>query len=302
MRLRSIAAGAATLLPLFFGVPSASATFHLMQVREVYPGTAASPASEYVELQMWAAGQELVGGHAVRTYAADGTLVARDELPANVASGINQATVLLATPEAEAQFPGIHADATLAPGGQIDPSGGAVCWEAIDCVSWGSFSGSVGSPTGTPAAPIPDGMALRRTIEPGCSTLLEQGDDRDNSALDFFAAAPNPRPNSVAPTEVPCPSGKPPIGTPERAPQTTIARRPAKRTHDRTPTFAFRSNRPGSTFECALDRHGFRRCRSPLTTKPLSFGAHTFRVRARNVQSVADPSPATYAFRVLRKS
>ena len=41
-------------------------------------------------------------------------------------------------------------------------AGGAVCWENIDCVSWGSFTGaaSLPSPPGTPAAAIPTGSAL----------------------------------------------------------------------------------------------------------------------------------------------
>ncbi len=93
---------------------------------------------------------------------------------------------------------------------QLDPAGGAVCWaETIDCVSWGSFSGSLTSPAGSPATPsgIPDGMALRRTISPGCATLLEPTDDRDNSAADFSPVFPSPRPNSVAPTERACGSG-----------------------------------------------------------------------------------------------
>ncbi len=47
----------------------AQATFHLMSIREVYPGSAAAPESSYVELQMYAAGQEMVEhpwGHAVQ--------------------------------------------------------------------------------------------------------------------------------------------------------------------------------------------------------------------------------------------
>ena len=40
----------------------ASATFHLMKVVEVFRGTAASPNAQYVVLQMYSPGQNLVGG------------------------------------------------------------------------------------------------------------------------------------------------------------------------------------------------------------------------------------------------
>jgi hypothetical protein len=283
--------------------PTASATFHLMRIREVYPGSSASPSSEYVELQMYSAGQNLVGGHSLRTYDAGGSLIQTNGFGANVPNGVNQATLVLATPEAEARF-GITADAALSPSGQLDPAGGAVCWESLDCVAWGSFSGSLPSPAGAPADPagIPDAMALRRTIAPGCPTLLEPGDDTDNSAADFADAFPNPRPNSIAPAEHPCSS---PVESGGRggggAPQTGFRRRPPKRTRDRTPTFRFGSNRAGSTFECKLDRKPFHACHSPYTTRRLSFGRHRLRVRARDRAGNVDPSPASYSFRVVRR-
>jgi hypothetical protein len=138
-------------------------------------------------------------------------------------------------------------------------------------------------------------MAIRRTIEPGCPTLLEPGDDHGDSAQDFFLAAPNPRPNSVNPTEVPC--GGPTEGTPR--PQTTLRRKPTRRTHDRTPTFTFSSNQSDSHFECSLDRHRFRPCRSPFTTKALKPGRHRFSVRAVGHDTGADRTPASYVFAVL---
>ena len=198
--------GAAALLAIW--APAASATFHLMQIREVYPGSVATPGSEYVELQMWAEGQNHVGGHVLRSYDATGTVTGIDTFPADVAHGANQSTMVLATPEAESQF-GLISDAPLVPSGELDPSGGAVCWENLDCVSWGGFSGSLPSPAGSPAAPggIPDGMALRRSIAPGCPTLLEPGDDHDNSAADFSVVFPGPRPNSVPPSEHACGAG-----------------------------------------------------------------------------------------------
>lgn len=287
---------------LTIGVAPASATFHLMMVREVYPGSVASPEAQYVELQMWQSGQNLVGGHVLRSYDAGGKATAVNTFPADVPNSANQSTLLLATPQAEAQF-GVVGDAPLAPA--LSPSGGAVCWEAIDCVSWGSFSGEASSPAGTAAvaAGIPDGMALRRSIARGCPTLLDFEDDHDNSAADFEVVFPRPRPNSVPPTETACaaegpgggsgsPSGKNP-------PQTLLHKKPPKRTSDRTPTFRFAADETGVRFECRLDRKKFRRCRSPFTAPKLSLDRHRFQVRARDSEGKVDPTPASYRFRVV---
>jgi len=284
-------------------VPAAAATFHLMQVREVYPGSVASPDAEYVELQMWSSGQNHVGGHFLRSYDAAGAVVATSAFPGDVANGANQSTLLLATPEAEAEF-GVAADAPLAPAGQLSPAGGAVCWETIDCVAWGNFSGSLPSPAGAPAAAsgIPDGMALRRSIDRGCPTALDIEDD-SNSGSDFEAVFPAPRPNATAPSERLCGASGGGSGSPVpsgRSPQTQLRRKPPKRTTDRTPSFRFTAGDASATFQCRLDRKRFRRCRSPFTSRRLSFGPHRFQVRAVDSDGEIDPSPASYRFRVVR--
>lgn len=282
---------------------TASATFHRISIREVYPGTAAEPGAEYVELQMWSSGQELVGAHILRTYSAGGSPKAT-ELPSDVTGAANQSTILIGTPEAAAHF-GVGLDATLSSSGQLSPAGGAACWEDIDCVSWGSFGGSLPSPAGSPAAAIADGMALRRTISPGCPTLLEAFDDHNDSAADFISADPAPRPNSVAPSERACPSsetgGNPAVGGSGGSIQVTLKRKPPRRTRDRTPTFRFLAGEPGATFQCKLDGKPFRPCRSPFTAKRLSFGRHVFRVRARDDSRGLDSSPVSYAFKVIRR-
>lgn len=307
-RRASLAATAIALAILTLGASAASATFHLISVREVYPGSAAQPAAEYVELQMWAPDQNFVAGHVVRTYDASGSPTGTDAFPADVSHGANQSTLVLATPEAEASL-GFAADAPMAPSGRLDPSGGAVCWEQIDCVAWGSFSGPLPSPTGTPAASIPDGMALRRTIAPGCPTLLEPLDDHDDGAADFAPVFPAPRPNSVVPSERACSEGSAggnagttgTAGHGPGAPQTTLRGKPPKRSRDRTPTFRFGASEPGARFECRLDGKRFRPCRSPFTTRRLSPSPHVFSVRARDDSGLVDPSPARCAFEVLAK-
>jgi hypothetical protein len=290
-----------------FSAPAASATFHLMQVREVYPGSIASLDSEYVELQMWASGQNLVGGHVLRTYDANGAVTGTSSFAADVPNDADQSTMVLATPEAEAEFE-IRADAALAPSSDLEPGGGAVCWESIDCVAWGDFSGALPSPAGPAARPlgIPDGMALRRSIAVACPTRLDPADDRDDSAADFAPVLPGPRPNSTPPSERPCGGSGGPTGgaapSGSDAPETALRRKPPKRSRDRTPTFRFTADQAGASFECAIDRRRFRGCRSPFTTRPLAPGRHRFRVRAGDGSGQLDPSPASYSFLVLPKA
>jgi hypothetical protein len=307
MAVRSLLTSAvAALAALAVLASPAAATFHLMSIREVYPGTASSPGSEYVELQMWAEDQNHVAGHLLRTYDFAGAVTGIESFLADVPRGANQSTLVLATPEAESEF-GFAADAPVSPSDRLDPSGGAVCWENIDCVSWGDFSGSLPSPAGAPAPPIPDGLALRRTIAPGCATLLEPIDDRDNSAADLAPVFPAPRPNSTAPSESPCGLGGSSAGpgpgqaaAGREAPATLLRRHPPRRSRDRTPTFGFAAAEAGARFECRTDGSRYRSCRSPVTLRALRPGRHVFAVRARDDSEEVDPSPATWSFRILR--
>jgi hypothetical protein len=307
---RHIAAAGGALVLFLLAAQPALATFHEMMVREVYPGSVAHPGSAYVELQMWSAGQNFVGGHRVSVYGESGSPVGTAAFTHDVSGDATQSTLVLATPEAEAEF-GFGADATMT-AGLLDPAGGAVCWESLDCVSWGGFSGTTPSPAGSPASPggIPDGMALRRTIEPGCATLLEPGDDRDNSAADFAAVFPGPRPNSVSPSEHACSSqaagggsanpGGAPAGVAKRRPQTRIRSAPGHSIHDRTPTFRFSSSVIGSAYLCALDGGRFKRCHSPFTAPRLRAGHHVFKVKARVPGGTVDLSPARYGFTLVK--
>jgi len=81
-------------------------------------------------------------------------------------------------------------------------------------------------------------------------------------------------------------------------PQTVLFRKPAAKSRDRTPTFRFRSQPAGATYQCALDRGPFKGCRSPFTTKPLKPGAHKFSVRAIAAGAL-DATPATFRFKVI---
>jgi hypothetical protein len=84
------------------------------------------------------------------------------------------------------------------------------------------------------------------------------------------------------------------------APDTTITGGPSGTTPDPTPTFTFSSNQLG-TFRCAVDGGSFGACSGPgasHTTSSLPDGAHTFRVKARDVSGNTDLSPAERSFTV----
>ena len=252
----------------------AHATFHLMSIREVYPGSVSKPDSGYVELQMYSPGQSLVKGHALTVYDAKGSIVGTFSFPANVSNAASQQTILIGDSGVQAAF-GVVPDLS-SEGFALAAGGGAACWAgSIDCVSWGAFAGSTPSASGSPADPlgVPDGMALRRTIAPGCPTLLEEADDSDESATDFLDATPQPRNDSSAIVEHPC-SG----------PTTTVDSGPADPTDETNASFTYHSTPSGASFECKLDGAAFAACPAEgiAYPGPLASGSHVFQVRAKS--------------------
>jgi len=271
----------AALAAALVWAPAAQATFHLISIREVYPGSAAHPDSGYVELQMYASGQGLVGGHSLTVYDAGGTASGAFSFASNVPNAANQQTILIGDSGVAGAF-GVAPD-LIASGIGISAAGGAACWAgSTDCVSWGNFSGSTPSASGSPADPsgIPDGMALRRTIEPGCPTLLEASDDSNDSATDFADASPNPRNDSSPIAEAACPP--PPDTTP---PTVTIDSHPADPSPGASVSFTYHASESGASFECSLAAGSaagsFSACPSSgKTYSGLADGPYTFEVRA----------------------
>jgi hypothetical protein len=84
------------------------------------------------------------------------------------------------------------------------------------------------------------------------------------------------------------------------APDTTIDAGPADAATiaDSTPTFAFSSSEPVSTFVCAIDEAVAVSCDSPLESAELAEGQHTFTVTATDTAGNTDASPATRKFTV----
>ncbi len=266
---------------------AASATFHLNKIREVYPGTTADRNSQYVVLQMPSAGENFLSTHKMVYYNPSGGQIGTSS-PGNVASE-SQGTILFATTN---PILGVGRDFSISfqPSKHLSPGGGAVCWAGVDCVSWGAFDNTSGtplpSPAGSPAPAIPDGKALVRRISRGCPALLEVADDTNKSSADFFSGSPHPRNTATPPTERACPD-------------TTITRGPSGRTSDRTPTFKFKSSLTPATFACRIDGGASKACTSPHTLGRLSLGQHTFKVTARH-SGISDPTPASRTFRVVR--
>jgi cysteine-rich repeat protein len=188
----------AVALLLAMSASSAQATFHLIKVVEVFPGTPAAPAAQYVVIQMYAAGQEFVGTHAITVFNGAGTLVGTFTFPGSVNNGSNQAKILIATPQAEAFF-GVTADLTM--NAALISGGGEVCWAgSLDCVAWGAYTGSsagVGTPfNASGGGLLPGRAAIRRLDIAGSATILDALDDTNNCANDFVSGLPAPRNNA----------------------------------------------------------------------------------------------------------
>ena len=191
----------AALAWLAFAAVPASADHHQTKVREVFGGGPGHSTAQFVELQMYAAGQTAMAGKQLVVYDKTGATVGTFTFPANLANGASQSSILIATTHAASYF-GVTPDLTMAP--VISSGGGKACFlrpsplTVWDCVSWGTYTGSsVG--TGTPYSQglSPFGSSALRDISGGASpTLLEAADDTDDSAADFDPAYPSPRNNT----------------------------------------------------------------------------------------------------------
>ena len=88
----------------------------------------------------------------------------------------------------------------------------------------------------------------------------------------------------------------PPDSGDKIAPETTITKKPKKRTAKARAKFQFVSSEDNSTFECKLDRKPFKRCSSPFRKK-VKLGKHKFNVRAIDTAGNVDDTPAKAKFK-----
>jgi hypothetical protein len=185
----------------------ANAAHHLVKISEVYPGSVAAPAVEFVELQLTAAGENQMtfgGGSSVTLYSAAGTMTASGAFASNPPNSESQRTILVGTSGVAAAF-GVTPDLELLPIGDTLGTSGSACFNSVpfgslDCVGWGAATQPGGtSPFGTPELDIPDGSSLARSIASGNAGLHEFADDTNDSSADFSPdATPTPCPNSAA--------------------------------------------------------------------------------------------------------
>ena len=180
-------------------VPPAGASFHLIQITEVFTGVAAAPDAQYVELTTIDANQNDLIGTKVVLYDALGVEQSRatfSSVPPN--AGDDQAKILVATGDAQTFFD-VVSDASLGPASGI-AAGGRACFESetgtkIDCVSWGSYDGPSG-PTGSPMSPnegILAGAAIERAFfRAGDLERFDPEDDTNVSKDDFDLMSPRP--------------------------------------------------------------------------------------------------------------
>jgi cysteine-rich repeat protein len=191
----------------------AFANFHLMKVVEVFPGTAASPNAQYIVLQMYFGGQNVLHDHSLTVFDASGTLVATltfPSMPLALPNGATQDKVLISTTQAQTFF-SLSADLLMGP--VLPQAGGKVCFEAPDCISWGNYTGSPAG-VGTPysiASGLVSGQAAKRRLDiAGQPLVLDALDDTDNSANDFVTGLPSPGNNARNVGTIPpntCPNG-----------------------------------------------------------------------------------------------
>jgi hypothetical protein len=81
------------------------------------------------------------------------------------------------------------------------------------------------------------------------------------------------------------------------APETRIATGPASPTFERSAAFTLESEN-GATYECSLDGAAFAPCDATVTLTALEPGEHVLEARAVDEAGNADPTPATWRWRI----
>ena len=82
------------------------------------------------------------------------------------------------------------------------------------------------------------------------------------------------------------------------APETVVSAGPLGTTAKTSATIAFAGYADAVSFQCALDGAPFAACSPPLTLSALSYGSHTFEVRARDAAGNIDATPASRTWSV----
>jgi hypothetical protein len=84
-------------------------------------------------------------------------------------------------------------------------------------------------------------------------------------------------------------------------PDVVLDRTPKKKTHKRKAIFTFHATE-SVWFFCVIDRKAMKPCTSPLKVKSRKRGKHTLTVSAIDSVGNVDPTPATYTWKIKKKS
>jgi arylsulfatase A-like enzyme len=127
---------------------------------------------------------------------------------------------------------------------------------------------------------------------------------------DCAGATCSPAPEAITdvpvtqPTQPPSDPGPvdpgPPGASDTDPPDTTITKRPPKRTSKHKLVFEFSSDEAGATYECRRDKAPFVSCSSPTKIR-AGAGRHRFQVRSIDAAGNLDPTPDEAVFRVRRR-
>jgi hypothetical protein len=107
---------------------------------------------------------------------------------------------------------------------------------------------------------------------------------------------PDTRAWTVAVPPPPAPPVPPVLDT--TPPETAITSGPSGTVANGNASFSFSSSEIGSSFQCRLDAAAWSNCSSPQGYSGLAGGTHTFSVRATDLATNTDPSPATASWTV----
>lgn len=171
----------AALAPLLLPCPAA-ASFHLAHIERLLSSLNSSTDVQFVQIEMDAAGQNLVAGSKLLAFADNGSFShVVLTVPSKVDSGAG-ASWLMASTAFEAET-GMAPDFVFdsSDGKGLPAKSGMVCWgkpadqtnpddpSMIDCVSYGNYSGPDNSHTEKPIAIPPFGHGLQRLGDSGSS-------------------------------------------------------------------------------------------------------------------------------------
>ena len=165
--------------------------------------------------------------------------------------------------------------------------------EAGSTVKLYTTAGCTGSPVATGSAAAFFSPGLTATVGVGSTTTFKATatDAAGNISACSTSSVTYVQQNAAAPP--------PPV-----VPDTTLTKTPKKKvttTKSKAKvSFEFSSATAGATFQCSVDGEAFTACTTGQVLK-LKIGKHTFAVRAV-AAGQTDPTPATYSFKIKRKT